>query len=125
MHARHFDGPSYHPPHPSSCEAYSVYFLLFGLTRCEMLNLALSADRGQGFQHSITDVAKYVDSLVQLREAGWDAATRARLIGNYDSEMVERGAKAVQQSLQEAEKSLDLETIGKMLMVTKGHGEST
>ena len=102
-----------------------LYFLLFGSCAAYKLTSGPSADRGQGFQHSITDVAKYVDSLVQLREAGWDAEARARLIGDYDSEMIERGAKAVQQSLQEAEKSLDLETIGKMLMVTKGHGAST
>jgi hypothetical protein len=42
----------------------------------------------------------------------------------YDSEMIERSAKAVKQSLQEAEYSMNLETVGKMLMVKQGHGRS-
>lgn len=39
----------------------------------------------------------------------------------YDAEMIDRGSKAVQQSLEEAEKSLDPEKIEHMLMATKGH----
>ncbi|GJN77154.1 hypothetical protein PLIIFM63780_000643 [Purpureocillium lilacinum] len=77
--------------------------------------------RGQGLQHCITDVRNYVDSLVQVRGGGADAA---KAMQNFDDEVVARGAKAVQQSLQEAEKSFDLETIRKMLMVTQGHGRS-
>ncbi|KAJ6446716.1 peptidyl-prolyl cis/trans isomerase [Purpureocillium lavendulum] len=76
--------------------------------------------RGQGLQHCITDVRNYVDSLVRVR-GGADAA---KVMQELDDEVVARGAKAVQQSLQEAEKSLDLETIRKMLMVTQGHGRS-
>jgi len=79
------------------------------------------ADRGQGLQHCITDVRNYVDSLVQVRGGGADAA---KAMQDFDDEVVARGAKAVQQSLQEAEKSFDLETIRKMLMVTQGHGRS-
>ena len=85
-----------------------------------------TADRGQGFQHCITDVCNYIDGLVQLRgAAAADAnADAEKVMQDYDDEVVERGANAVRQSLQEAEKSFDLETIGKMLMVTKGHGRS-
>jgi ABC-type arginine transport system permease subunit len=85
----------------------------------------LYKDRGQGFQHSITDVDNYVNALIQLRTSDSDAALKAKIFGAYDSEMIERGAKAVQQSLMEAEKSLDLETVKRMLMVTQGHGKST
>ncbi|UNI13940.1 hypothetical protein JDV02_000627 [Purpureocillium takamizusanense] len=77
--------------------------------------------RGQGLQHCITDVRNYVDSLVQVRGGG---AKAAKAMQDFDDEVVARGAKAVRQSLQEAEKSFDLETIRKMLMVTQGHGRS-
>ena len=88
----------------------------------------LRKDRGQGFQHSITDVDNYVNALVELRSAGGesgDAASSEKAFEAYDSEMIERGAKAVQQSLMEAENSLDLEKVEKMLMMRQGHGKST
>jgi ABC-type arginine transport system permease subunit len=85
----------------------------------------LYKDRGQGFQHSITDVDNYVNALIQLRSSDSDAASKEKIFGAYDSEMIERGAKAVQQSLMEAEKSLDLEGVKRMLMVTQGHSKST
>jgi hypothetical protein len=64
-------------------------------------------------------VCNYVDGLVRLRDAG--AADTEKVMQDYDDEVVERFAKAVWQSLQEAETSFDLETIWKMLMVTRGH----
>ncbi|OAA53862.1 Monooxygenase, FAD-binding protein [Cordyceps fumosorosea ARSEF 2679] len=88
--------------------------------------------RGQGFQHSITDVENYINALVQLHVAPGDGgkgkgkvtgeAGRAEVMGAYDDEVVKRGAEAVQQSLCEAEKSLDIGTVKQMLMATKGHG---
>lgn len=84
----------------------------------------LYKDRGQGFQHSITDVDNYVNALVQLRSSSSDAASRETIFGAYDSEMIERGATAVQQSLTEAENSLDLEKVKKMLMMRQGHSKS-
>jgi ABC-type arginine transport system permease subunit len=84
----------------------------------------LYKDRGQGFQHSITDVDNYVNALIQLRSSSSDAASREMVIGAYNSEMVERGATAVQQSLIEAENSLDLEKVKKMLMMRQGHNKS-
>lgn len=42
----------------------------------------------------------------------------------FDTEMIARGAKAVNESLQEARKSLDVETVKKMQMATQGHGRS-
>ncbi|KFX89084.1 hypothetical protein V490_07240 [Pseudogymnoascus sp. VKM F-3557] len=80
--------------------------------------------RGQGFQHSITDVDNYVNALIKLRSSGSDAASRETIFGAYDSEMIERGATAVQQSLTEAKNSLNLENIKKMLMMRQGHGKS-
>ena len=41
----------------------------------------------------------------------------------FDDEVVKRGANAVEQSLWEAEKSLDIDTVKQMLMVTRGHGK--
>lgn len=46
-------------------------------------------------------------------------------MAKYEEEMIRRGGKAVQESLAEAKKSFDLETVKKMLMVTQGHGKST
>lgn len=84
----------------------------------------LYKDRGQGFQHSITDVDNYVNALIKLRSSGSDDASREMIFGTYDSEMIERGAKAVQQSLMEAENSLDLEKVKKMVMMRQGHGKN-
>lgn len=84
----------------------------------------LYKDRGQGFQHSITDVDNYVNALIQLRSSSSDVASREMIFSAYDSEMIERGAKAVQQSLAEAEKSLDLAKVKEMLMMTQGHSKS-
>lgn len=61
--------------------------------------------------------------MLQLRDSP-DAGRREKVMTAFDAEMVERGVKAVKQSLQEAEYSLDVETVGKMLMVTHGHGRS-
>ncbi|QPG94304.1 hypothetical protein C2857_005650 [Epichloe festucae Fl1] len=80
--------------------------------------------RGQGFQHSITDVNNYVETLTRLESLGDNVALRGEALMNYDAEMIDRGSKAVQQSLEEAEKSLDPEKIKHMLMATKGHVRS-
>jgi len=79
-------------------------------------------DRGQGLQHAIEDVKNYVQALLQLSECA-DPAAREKVMSAFDAELIERGAKAVEQSLQEAERSFNIETVGKMLMATKGHGK--
>lgn len=53
------------------------------------------------------------------------AATRREIIAAYDSEVIERGGTAVKQSLQEAEKSFDVELVAKMLMATRGHTKAS
>ena len=78
-------------------------------------------DRGQGLQHAIADASNYVDALLKIG-GSQDGALRQEVIKAYDDDMIGRGAKAVKLSLQEAENSLDLETVGKMLMVKYGHG---
>jgi 2-polyprenyl-6-methoxyphenol hydroxylase-like FAD-dependent oxidoreductase len=75
--------------------------------------------RGQGFQHAILDAVQYVDALVKVHEG---AGSRAQAVAAYDADMIERGAKAVAQSLQEAEFSMDPQTVHKMLMARQGHG---
>ncbi len=72
-------------------------------------------------QHAITDAKNYIDALLSVADHG-DAATRTRVMTAYDSEMVERGAAAVKQSLKEAENSLNIDTVSNMLMATHGHG---
>jgi hypothetical protein len=47
-------------------------------------------------------------------------AKREEIMIAFDTEMVKRGAKAVEQSLSEADKSLNLETVNSMLMAQKG-----
>ncbi|ERS97375.1 hypothetical protein HMPREF1624_06707 [Sporothrix schenckii ATCC 58251] len=80
--------------------------------------------RGQGFQHAIIDVDNYIKALVATRDANWDAEMRRREIGAYNAEAIERGAKAVNQSVQEAALSFDVEKVSKMLMARQGHGRS-
>ncbi len=72
-------------------------------------------------QHAITDAKNYIDALLSITDHK-DEAQRRKIMTAYDDEMVERGATAVKQSLKEAEYSLDVETVNKMLMVTHGHG---
>ncbi|CRG91781.1 Transient receptor potential cation channel subfamily M member 4 [Talaromyces islandicus] len=81
--------------------------------------------RGQGFQHAITDASNYVDALLKLRSSERKTGIeRSETMTAYDTEMIERTAKAVKQSLQEAELSMNLETVSKMLMAREGHGRS-
>ncbi|KHO01583.1 Aromatic-ring hydroxylase-like protein [Metarhizium album ARSEF 1941] len=80
--------------------------------------------RGQGFQHSITDVDNYVKALTGLKTLSSNNARREAVMASYDDEMIRRGAKAVQESLAEARKSFDLDTVKKMLMATRGHAKS-
>ena len=75
--------------------------------------------RGQGFQHAILDAGQYVDALVRVHQG---AGTREQAVAAYDADMIERGATAVKQSLQEAEFSMDPKTVHKMLMARQGHG---
>lgn len=76
--------------------------------------------RGQGYQHAVNDVRKYVDALKNIVFEGED---RARTMAEYDADVVKRGSEAVVQSLKEAELSMNPETVSKMLMVRQGHGK--
>ncbi|CAK7268754.1 hypothetical protein SEPCBS119000_003224 [Sporothrix epigloea] len=80
--------------------------------------------RGQGFQHAIVDADNYVKALVAIRDANWDVDVRRREMAAYNAEIVERGAKAVTQSVQEAALSFDVEKVSTMLMARQGHGRS-
>ncbi|OAQ95688.1 hypothetical protein LLEC1_04300 [Akanthomyces lecanii] len=79
--------------------------------------------RGQGFQHSITDVDNYVNALLQLHADAGNNASRADVMDAFADEVVKRGVNAVEQSLCEAEKSLHIDTVTQMLMATRGHGK--
>lgn len=50
----------------------------------------------------------------------YDTEKRIEAITAYDIDVIERGSKAVKQSLDEARHSLDMETVENMLMVKKG-----
>jgi len=77
--------------------------------------------RGQGFQHAVLDAERYVQALVSVRDGGVD---REEAIKAYTADVIERGAKAVNQSLSEAELSMDLESIGKTILAKQGHARS-
>lgn len=62
--------------------------------------------------------------MLKIKDSGSDPAIKDATIKAYDAEMIDRGAKAVTQSLKEAENSIDLETVGRMLMLKQGHGRS-
>jgi len=83
----------------------------------------MAAVRGQGLQNAIADAGHYVEVLTEIRELSGDEAARRKAISAYGSEMVARGAQAVRQSVEEAAKAFDLNTVADMLMVRKGHGE--
>ncbi|KAM7213749.1 hypothetical protein V8F06_010883 [Rhypophila decipiens] len=77
--------------------------------------------RGQGYQHAVTDVRNFVDAMTKICHGGEDSK---HTMAEYDSELVKRGSEAVMQALKEAELSMNPETVGRMLMVRKGHGKS-
>ncbi|KAK0712037.1 hypothetical protein B0H67DRAFT_611960 [Lasiosphaeris hirsuta] len=77
--------------------------------------------RGQGFQHAVVDAERYVEALVSVRDGRAKAEEAVQV---YTADVVERGAKAVTQSLREAELSMDLESVGKMIMAKQGHAKS-
>lgn len=79
--------------------------------------------RGQGLQHAIVDAVNYVDALVRIRD-GQHGDDSDKIMEAYGAEVVERGAKAVTQSVQEATLAMDLESVGKMMMARQGHGKS-
>ncbi|KAK1836726.1 hypothetical protein QBC39DRAFT_337104 [Podospora conica] len=77
--------------------------------------------RGQGYQHAVVDAQRYVEALVSVREGN---VGREEAIKAYSDDVVERGAKAVTQSLKEAEMSMDLASIKNSIMAKKGHGKA-
>lgn len=77
--------------------------------------------RGQGYQHAVLDAQRFVEALVSVREG---KVGREEAIKAYTDDVVERGAKAVTQSLKEAEMSMDLESIKNSIMAKQGHGKA-
>ena len=77
--------------------------------------------RGQGFQHAVADAERFVEALVSVRDGG---KGRREAVRAYSDDAVERGAKAVTQSLKEADMSMDLDSVMKMMMAKKGHAKS-
>lgn len=77
--------------------------------------------RGQGYQHAVLDAQQFVEALVSVREG---KVGREEAIKAYTDDVVERGAKAVTQSLKEAEMSMDLESIKNSIMAKQGHGKA-
>ena len=102
-------GDAAHSMLPCTCTSVSRRFEL----------TAEDEDRGQGLQHSITDASNYVDALLKIG-GSTDRALREEVMLAFDAEMVERGAKAVTQSIQEAKNSLNPEKMDEMLFVKEG-----
>ncbi|KAH8177012.1 FAD binding domain-containing protein [Sarocladium implicatum] len=80
--------------------------------------------RGQGMQHAVSDAVSYVEALVKILSSDTETIDRGQVMSEFEKDMIERGNAAVKQSLEEAEKALDSEKVGKMLMATKGHVKS-
>jgi len=76
--------------------------------------------RGQGYQHAVTDAENVVNALVSIRDKG---ANREEAIRAYSDDAVERGATAVTTSLNEAELSMGLDSVMKMMLAKKGHAK--
>lgn len=77
--------------------------------------------RGQGFQHAVVDAERYIKALISVRD---EDVSREDAVKSYSDDVVERGAKAVTQSLREADLSMDLESVGKMMMAKQGHAKA-
>ena len=58
------------------------------------------AGRGQGFNHALEDVNKFLAQMERVR----DGAPLEEALKTYEAEVVERGAEAVQVSLDDAER---------------------
>ncbi|KAK1598833.1 oxygenase-like protein [Colletotrichum navitas] len=79
--------------------------------------------RGQGLQHAIVDVEKYLIALKQVRGAENTIAKRESMKA-YQEDVVKRGGEAVTQSLQEAQRALETNEFDETLTFTQGHGRS-
>jgi hypothetical protein len=73
-------------------------------------------------QHAIMDAVNYVEAVTKIRDSD-ESIDKGKLISEMEMEMIDRGNKAVKQSLEEAAKALDSEMVSKMIMATKGHGQ--
>jgi 2-polyprenyl-6-methoxyphenol hydroxylase-like FAD-dependent oxidoreductase len=76
--------------------------------------------RGQGFQHAVIDAERYAQALLQIR----DGKNKEEAIKAYTTDVVERGAKDVTQSLAEADLLMDLEPVKKTTIAKMGHARS-
>ena len=74
---------------------------------CRSLTLITFIDRGQGLNHALDDVDKLVKQFVRIKEG---TATLEEAIHAYETEVWERGEKAVQGSLEDAKAILKIKT---------------
>lgn len=63
--------------------------------------------RGQGFNHSMEDALKLVETIVRIR----DGADRAQVMGEYDKDVYERGRQAVLASVEEGQRNMNYEKL--------------
>ncbi|KAK2015002.1 oxygenase-like protein [Colletotrichum eremochloae] len=103
---------------PTPWETYGDRVTLAGDAAHPMLPF-----RGQGLQHAIVDVEKYVIALKQLRATD-DKVAQKEAIRAYQADVVERGCKAVTQSLEEAKNALENDSFGDTITFTQGHGRA-
>lgn len=82
--------------------------------------------RGQGLQHGIIDADNYVQAMLKVADSRQTSkpGLAEKIMEDFDAELIERGNKAVRQSVQEAELSLDISSVSRMLMARQGHGRS-
>lgn len=77
---------------------------------------AMLPSRGQGMNHALEDVGRFVDMLDSVEEGReWELA-----LGVYEEEVWERGRSAVERSLEDARANTVVERLEEARLVTKG-----
>lgn len=81
-----------------------------------MLTLDIFIDRGQGLNHCITDVARLVKGLVDIK----NRKELDSVVSKYEAEMIPRGKAEVESSVENAIMLHDWDLIMKSAMMTHG-----
>jgi len=79
--------------------------------------LILLTVRGQGLNNAIQDAEILVEQLVKVKQGRCGIG---EAMARYEAEVVDRGGKAVRQSIKDAEDALNLPRVSHSRMVTNG-----
>lgn len=77
---------------------------------------AMLPSRGQGMNHALEDVSRFVEMLDRVEEGReWELA-----LGEYEKKVWQRGKSAVERSLEDARANTMVEKLEEARLVTKG-----